>query len=342
MSTSKISSRAGFTLIELLVVIAIIAVLIGLLVPAVQKVRAAAARVKCANNLHQIGLAAHMHMDANDTLPPNGVFTFNGSAMVQTSPWSALSRILPFIEQENLYRNIDFGTPYSAQPFITSRRIATYICPAEVHDRGSGTDSTYGNKNWTLNYAVNLGTWGVLTNKARGMQGGDGAFTPNHGFGPSAFLDGMSNTLAFAEVKGYTTRVAASPSTLTFPTAPALPSSPAALTAFPLGAFDATKQTHVEWVDGKVHETGFTTVFPPNTRVGYTSGGVTYDVDFVTATEANLGDTYAAVTSRSYHAGGVNVLLMDDSVRFVGNGISTATWRALGTRAGGEVIGSDF
>ena len=106
-----------------------------------------------------------------------------------------------------------------------------------------------------------------------------------------------------------------------------------------LAAFNATKRTHAEWVDGKIHETGFTTVFPPNTLVGYGSGGTTYDVDFVAATETNLGDTYAAVTSRSYHTGGVNVVLLDGSVRFIANGIAPATWRALGTRAGGEVPG---
>ena len=98
----------------------------------------------------------------------------------------------------------------------------------------------------------------------------------------------------------------------------------------------------MEWVDGKVHETGFTTVFTPNTRVLYSSGGADYDVDFVTASESSMGDTYAAVTSRSYHPNGVNTLLMDGSVRFVNNGISQPTWRALGTRAGGEVIGTDF
>jgi prepilin-type processing-associated H-X9-DG protein len=97
--------------------------------------------------------------------------------------------------------------------------------------------------------------------------------------------------------------------------------------------------THAEWVDGKVHETGFTTVFPPNTFVGYNSGGTAYDVDFISATETSLGDTYAAVTSRSYHTGGVNVVLMDGSVRFVTNDIAPATWRALGTRASGEVVG---
>jgi prepilin-type N-terminal cleavage/methylation domain-containing protein len=164
MSTRQLPRRRAFTLIELLVVMAIIATLVGLLLPAVQKVRGAAARLSCANNLKQIGLALHNYVDTNNVLPPNGIFTYNGSAVVQTSPWSALARILPYIEQENLYRNIDFSTSYSTQPGITSRRIATYICAAEVNDRGNGTDPVYGNKNWTLDYAVNLGTWAVLSN----------------------------------------------------------------------------------------------------------------------------------------------------------------------------------
>jgi prepilin-type N-terminal cleavage/methylation domain-containing protein len=333
--------RRGFTLIELLVVIAIIAVLIGLLLPAIQKVRAAAARLSCQNNLKQIGLALHNYMDTNNGLPPNGLFAFNGAAVVQTSPWSALSRLLPYIEQENLFRNIDFTQGYSTQPGISSRRVGTYVCPAEVNDVGSGSDPTYGNKNWTLNYAVNLGTWAVLTSKAGAMQIGDGAFAPNRRFAHRDFTDGMSNTVAIAEVKAYTIRVAGAVNTLVYATPPVPPSSPGDVAAFSLAAFDPTKKTHAEWVDGKVHETGFTTAFPPNTLVSYVSGGTTYDVDFVSATEANLGDTYAAVTSRSYHTGGVNSLLMDGSVRFVANGIAPGTWRALGTRAGGEVVG-DF
>ena len=67
-----------------------------------------------------------------------------------------------------------------------AKRVATFLCPAEVNDKGSGTDPTYGNKHWCLSYAVNLGTWGVLTRKATGMQGSDGAFSPNRGYGPSA------------------------------------------------------------------------------------------------------------------------------------------------------------
>jgi prepilin-type N-terminal cleavage/methylation domain-containing protein len=350
MARTKPIARKGFTLIELLVVIGIIAILIALILPAVQRVRESANRVSCANNLKQVGLAIHMFMDANGALPPNGIFTYDpGTATVtQTSPWSAASRILPYIEQENLFRNIDFTMGYSTQPGISSKRVGTYLCPDELNDKGSGSDPTYGNKNWTISYAANLGTWAVLTDKAATMQGSDGAFSPNRGFAEKDFRDGMSNTIAFSEVKGYTTRVTGTPNTATFLPAPAPPTLPAGLTASPpfgltgITLAASTKQTHVEWVDGKVHETGFTTVFPPNTDVAFTSGGVTSDVDFVSATEANPGDTYAAVTSRSYHPGLVNAVLMDGSVRSIVNGISQATWRALGTRSGGETAFPDF
>jgi prepilin-type N-terminal cleavage/methylation domain-containing protein len=326
----------GFTLIELLVVIAIIAILIALLVPAVQKVREAAARTQCQNNLKQIGLAMHGFMDANKTLPANGVYTYNGSTVTQLSPWSALARILPFVEQDNLYRHINFSQSYSVQPGVSSRRIALFVCPSENNDRGSGTDPVYGNKHWTLSYALNFGTWPVLWKRPAGLvDAADGAFSPDIGFTPAHFQDGMSNTLGLAEVKGYTHKLSGASNSIVYATPPPPPASPAALS----GTFDPSRVTHAEWVDGKVHETGFTTVFGPNTFVTYVSGGITYDVDYVSATETNPGDTFAAVTSRSYHTGCVNVLVMDGSVRPVANSISLATWRALGTRAGGEVVG---
>jgi type II secretory pathway pseudopilin PulG len=333
----------------LLVVIAIVAILVALLVPAVQKVRAAAARIRCINNLKQLGLAMHAHIGVNKTLPPNGIYAYNGAAVVQTSPWSAMARLLPYLDQDNLYRNIDFATPYNVQPWVTSQRIPVLLCPSEINDRGSGFDPTHGNKNYTLNYAVNLGTWAVLTGKSTGMRGGDGAFGPNAAMKPAHFLDGMSNTLGIAEVKAYTVKLSGTPNTVAYSTPQAPPTSPVQLGASPpcglagltLATFDPTKFTHAEWVDGKVHETGFTTVFPPNTNVAFTSGVACYDVDFVSAPETSPGDTYAAVTSRSYHASLVNVLLMDGSARSVANGISMSTWRALGTRAGNEVV-SDY
>jgi len=337
-------ARRGFTLIELLVVIAIIAILLALLLPAVQKVRGAAARLQCQNNLKQLGLAMHGYMNANKTLPANGIYSWNGAAVTQLSPWSALARILPYVEQDNLYRGIDFSVGYNTQPGISSKRVALFVCPSEVNDKGSGTDPVHGNKHWMVDYAVNMGTWAVLLKKPSGLVDGDGAFSSTRGFAPSNFGDGMSNTLAMAEVKAYTNRVSGGSSSATFPSTLPPPSDassspPFGIAGLSAGPFVPTRYTHAEWVDGKVHETGFTTTFTPNTVVPFASGGVTYDVDFISAPESSPGDTYAAVTSRSYHESLVNVLLMDGSVRSVNNSVSLATWRALGTRDGGEVVG---
>jgi prepilin-type N-terminal cleavage/methylation domain-containing protein len=322
-------ARWAFTLIELLVVIAIIAVLIGLLLPAVQKTREAAARIKCQNNLKQIGLAAHNYMDANTTLPPNGIYPTAGAS----NTWSALARLLPYLEQDNLHRQIDFGRPYTVQPAVASTRIAVYVCPSEVNDRGR-TNAAGEPVHWCLNYAVNQGRWLVL-DPATG-RGGDGAFAPNRGFAPGDFADGLSNTLAAAEVKAYTPQLRDTGAP-TGPNAP-LPNTPAELAAA-AGTF-RPDGGHTEWVDGKVHETGFTALLPPNTRVAYTDGGVEYDVDVLSASEGNAARrvTYAAVVSRSYHAGVVNGLLMDGSVRSFPSDVSAAVWRALATRAGGEVV----
>lgn len=327
--------RPAFTLVELLVVVAIIGILVGLLLPAVQSARSSARRAQCGNNLKQIGIALHTYMTAHNCLPANGNYAWNGTAVVTTNAWSGMARFLPQIEQENLFHDIDFSLSYNVQPVVSSKRVATFVCPADVNDKGHGTDPVYVNKHWPVSYALNNGTWAVLTMKDTSMQGGNGSFRPNVGCKPAEITDGLSNTLALAEVKAFTNRISGANNTAKYN--PPLP-PPTDISTLSLGTFNPNSYTHVEWVDGKVHETGFTTVFAPNTKVKYSSGGLDYDVDVVLATESNIGDTYAAVTSRSYHPGGVNVLLMDGAVKFIIDNVSLATWRAMGTRNGKDIV----
>jgi prepilin-type N-terminal cleavage/methylation domain-containing protein/prepilin-type processing-associated H-X9-DG protein len=331
--------RVGFTLIELLVVIAIIAVLIGLLLPAVQKVREAANRTQCLNNLKQLGLALHNHADTFGTFPPDGFYPPDQLS----APWSALCRLLPFVEEGNLQNLIPFGeSSDSALPQVTSIKVSVFCCPSELnaHLDSNGT-------HYPLNYGVCAGTWFVL-NPVTGT-GGDGVFAANpvsiNGWiHPSDITDGLSNTMGMSEFKSFTPylRDSMNPYTLGVPP----PVDPAEVVVYgSTGTWrPPTSGDHTEWVDSRTNHTGFTTTFTPNTAIPYTTGGVTYDIDFTSMREGEsiFYPTYAAVNARSFHPGLVNVLMMDGSARAVNNTIALTVWRALGTRAGGEVIPGDF
>lgn len=322
----------GFTLIELLVVIAIIAILIALLLPAVQQAREAARRTQCRNNLKQVGLALHNYADAHKGFPPVSVLPA-GSTF---EPWSGHARLLPFIDGANLSKLIDWDVSpeFTGNPLAARTRIAIYLCPSEINDRARQTPTLM---HYPLNYCFNEGTWFIYDPVSGAV--GDGVFHPNRAFRSADITDGLSQTLAAAETKAYQPNLwdAFNPSTLNIPP----PADPAALAAYFGGTFDSNG--HTEWVEGDVHETGFTTTFVPNARVPYTNSGITYDVDFTSVRDGESATlpTYAAVTARSYHAGGVNALMCDGAVRNVGNNIDLRVWRAVGTRNKKEVATLD-
>ncbi len=315
----------GFTLVELLVVIAIIGILVGLLLPAVQSARESARRIQCQNNLKQIGLALHNHESARKNIPPLGDYLTSGNSVY----WSIQVRLLPFVEQSNLHALVDFTKPINLQPTVARIRMPHLLCPSEVNDRERPDTPTF--THYPLNYGANAGLWHIAQPP---NDRGSGVFLINRPTKLAELTDGLSNTLGMAEVKAFTAylRDGGNPSTAT-----PLPANPNAVSAF--GGEFKPDSGHTEWVDARAHQTGFTTTFVPNTKVPHFDGGKTYDIDFNSMREGRSTTlpTYAVVTSRSYHIGGVNVLLMDGSVRTIANSIELDVWRALGSRAGGEV-----
>lgn len=316
--------KSGFTLVELLVVIAIIGVLVGLLLPAVQAAREAARRMQCQNNLKQLGLALHNHESVRKILPPLGDYLTAGNSVY----WSVQARLLPYIEQGNLHSLIDFTKPISVQPQVARLRMPHLLCPSEVNDRERVDSPTF--THYPLNYGANAGLWHIAQPPS---DRGSGVFLVNRTTRLAELTDGLSNTLGMAEVKAFTPylRDGGNPAVAT-----PIPAAPSDISAFG-GEFKADSG-HTEWVDARTHQTGFTTTFSPNTIVPHIDNGRNYDIDFNSMREGRSTSlpTYAVVTSRSYHTGGVNVLLMDGSVRLISNSTDLPTWRALGSRAGGE------
>ncbi len=326
----------AFTLIELLVVMAIIGVLVALVLPAVQMSREAARRTQCKNNLHQIALAVQNYCDVASVYPPSFCINPGAALSANNGSWSIHGRLLPFIEQGNAFRQVRLDVAWDAQlaTGVPTMEIAVYQCPSEVNNvvrvDAAGNPLTH-----PQNYGFNFGTW--LVYEPRTGRGGDGVFFVNSSTRPAGIADGLSNTLCAAEVKAFTSYIRN-----TQDPGAAVPDSPSFVAGYSgqlkLGPDRNENTGHTEWCDGRVHHSGITTVFTPNTVVAYTTGGRTYDIDFNSRQEGSNATqtTYAAITARSWHPGYAHAAMMDGSVRSISDKINLGTWRALGTRAGGE------
>jgi prepilin-type N-terminal cleavage/methylation domain-containing protein len=332
--------RVAFTLIELLVVIAIIAILIGLLVPAVQKVREAASRLKCTNNMKQLGLAVHNCNDTQGRLPPQAGYFFAGAYYAPL-----FFHMLPYIEQENVWKmavwmdpngfvgqtnpgpafniGIIWPTWDSVNPatntWLRQTRIAIYQCPSDP-SLNNGLDWQPGDSSYAGNFQVFGGAQN--TNSKTNWDGASRI--------PTTFLDGTSNTILFAEKYSRCNG-----------------------TGNPGGTW---------WMRGVYHgissftggnNPGNDDSYPGDRLSAVFGGGVGHDnTTWLTGTAsrfqvqppnflANPGPCDKRLAS-SGHTAGMNVTLGDGSVRFLSSSISGATWWAACTPAGGEALGSDW
>jgi prepilin-type N-terminal cleavage/methylation domain-containing protein/prepilin-type processing-associated H-X9-DG protein len=330
------ASNRGFTLIELLVVIAIISVLVALLLPAVQAAREAARRIQCTNNLKQVGLALHNYHAGWNSFPVGFLYAYKG-VLPNSSPlqyrWSGFAQMAPQLEQANLYNALNFNFPVAHMPTggptpfwpyfpanttVMATHVALFLCPSDgapAPTTGSGP----------TNYAFCSGD---------GSRGGDataanGAFILGPAQSVASLTDGTSQTAAVAEqllgIAGPYSQTTSTPVPVPLNRAMArVVAGPLTDSACAAAGAGWLLNKGAGWWDGNYQNALYNHYMTPNT---HRPDCIVYH---------NPGWKAA----RSAHPGGVNVLYCDGHVAFVKDSVAPDVWRALSTRAGGEVISS--
>ncbi len=328
--------RRGFTLIELLVVIAIIGVLIALLLPAVQSAREAARRTQCVNNLKQLGLGLHNYESSVGTFPIGNALTGvgNGPAILENG-WSVPARLMPYMEQAAAFDYANFQVKYSNRQNLTiiALKINFLLCPSEPNDVPEDT------RYHLASYGWNQGSWYVWGGYDRPRKN-SGMFGVNYARKIAEIRDGTSNTVVASEGKTFTPNLRDCSGITGSPdVTPSVPEMLALIKTAYSQCDPNEGRGKTRWSNSNSYYSGLTFALPPNAKS--TAGPENLIYDLITMDENNGSPTYAAVTARSWHNGGVNAMFADGSVRFIKDTIDGGIWRALGTVAGGEVISAD-
>jgi prepilin-type N-terminal cleavage/methylation domain-containing protein/prepilin-type processing-associated H-X9-DG protein len=347
--------RGGFTLIELLVVIAIIAVLIALLLPAVQSAREAARRIQCTNNLKQIGLALHNYHTSNNSFPPLAL-PVNSVAYPtyysDSNGPSALLYAIAYLEGQTLYSHFNFSAGYVFDPVnlsVTNSQVNAFICPSNPYTTVYPDSSNYG-ASWGPQFRWDATSGGV----------GVGLFAADVVRGINAVTDGTSNTIAFAEIRTGDGQTPSRNQTEIFkyvywPGSTVSGNGIEQVATNPTGYAELQKYIQIcdavrngsganeldqaaqYWVLARPHRgADIGLLLTPNSLHADCMGWSEYGLSYYPTIGPN-----SASASRSWHPGGVNVLLTDGSVRFIKDSIAAQSWWALGTKSGGEVISAD-
>ncbi len=337
MVRSRRSPRRGFTLLETLVVISIIGLLASLLLPAVQAARDSARRAHCANNLRQIGLALHNYHESSQTFPINMIspgMLSNPPDYAAPRPFSALTRILPYLEQASLFSSInyevwpypvrtdtDFDYPQNQTAYATS--VATYLCPAD----GMAARSPRG-----CSYRGNYGVGPSSATFAETYDSGVGFYTWPAVLSVASFPDGLSHTAAYAErLLGTGGGTAIDPDR--------------DMGNIQLYLYSCERDADYALLCCRAAASNG---FPGSRRAGFTWFFGDFECAAYSHAQAPNGPIpdgldlsprhWGIATARSRHAGGANVLMADGSTRFVTDGIAQRVWRGLGTRNGDELV----